>query len=225
MKPTAPLWQRTLYAFCTVFLTVCSFIFYSVYTLSGQKLKDATGEKRVLDAVHSMGGLYAFGTHLPIWSLILIETAIAFCLQTFVGGPGAMKLALNVFNPREVSPTLFQCTVICSTISIMCPSMSFIATWIFYPYNEGFNFWTLLADYLDLLIHNFPFVYFLQTFLIQPLLRGIVSLLSSGKSGSAASKVEKKEDETNQNNANPMSANEDNNASDDAKLTKDALAL
>ena len=226
MEQQPPLWQNLLYTFITVLLTVSGFIFYSVYTINGQTFMAVTGEKSVLDAVDAMGGLYVFGTHMPIWSIILVETGLAFFSDVFIGGPAATKLSMNVFNPQEVSPVLFQTTFICATVGIMCPLMSFYAAWIFYPYNNGFNFWTLIANWFDLVIHNFPFAYFIQIFLIQPILRGLFGLLFWRKPSPENGKVEKKEEEANEKNTiNPIVNNEDNDVSDDPKIARDAVAL
>ena len=40
----------------------------------------------------------------------------------------------------------------------MCPAMSFIAAFLYYPYYMGFNIFTLLANWLKLIYLNFPFV-------------------------------------------------------------------
>jgi hypothetical protein len=55
----------------------------------------------------------------------------------------------------------------------MCPAMSFLAAIFYYPYYNGFNVFTLLANWLKLVCFNFPFAYFSQLFFIQPLVRTI----------------------------------------------------
>ena len=59
----------------------------------------------------------------------------------------------------------------------MCPVMSFIAAFLYYNYQAGFNMWTLLADWLKLVCFNFPFAFFTQLFFIQPLVRTIFKTL------------------------------------------------
>jgi hypothetical protein len=49
--------------------------------------------------------------------------------------------------------------------------MSFLAAIFYYPYYEGFNIITLLANWLKLVCFNFPFAYFSQLFFIQPFVR------------------------------------------------------
>jgi len=61
--------------------------------------------------------------------------------------------------------------IINCTVLIMCPTMSFIAAWLYYPYYAGFNLLTLLANWLKLICFNFPFAFFSQVFFIQPLVR------------------------------------------------------
>ncbi len=63
--------------------------------------------------------------------------------------------------------------IICATVGIMCPAMSFLAAWFYYLYYTGFNIWTLLANWLKLACFNFPFAYFTQLFFIQPAVRVI----------------------------------------------------
>ena len=55
----------------------------------------------------------------------------------------------------------FESAIITATVCLMCPSMSFIAAWLYYPYYDGFNIWTLLANWLRLICYNFPFAFFL----------------------------------------------------------------
>ena len=49
--------------------------------------------------------------------------------------------------------------------------MSFIAAFLYYPYYNGFNTITLLANWIALICHNFPFAFFSQIFFIQPFVR------------------------------------------------------
>ena len=65
-----------------------------------------------------------------------------------IGSPCSFKLACKVFNPKETHPVLFETAIICATVGIMCPVMSFLAA-IFYS----------------------PFAFFTQLFFIQPFVR------------------------------------------------------
>lgn len=168
---------KLLYALITVIITVHAFVFYSVYVINGESLKQQEKVDFVLDAVNKQGGLYMFGTYLPIWAVILIEIGFAFILEVVVAGPLAFKLATNVFDPMTTHKTIFTCAVISSTVSIMCPSMSFLASIFFYPYNIGFNFLTWIANWFQLVCYNFPFAFFMQTFLIQPFMRQLFKMI------------------------------------------------
>ena len=94
-----------------------------------------------------------------------------------MGSPCSFKLACKVFDPRTTHPVLFECAIICATVGLMCPAMSFIAAWLYYPYYAGFNLLTLLANWLELVCYNFPFAFFTQLFFIQPLIRTLFKLL------------------------------------------------
>ena len=59
----------------------------------------------------------------------------------------------------------------------MSQVMSVIAAWLYYPYMNGFNLLTLLADWLKLMCFNFPFAWFTQLFLIQPVVRTVFKAL------------------------------------------------
>ena len=72
----------------------------------------------------------------------------------------------------------------------MCPAMSFIAAWLYYPYYAGFNIITLLANWIKLVCFNFPFAYFSQLFFIQPLVRTIFKLIFVRKSKSEDNNLE-----------------------------------
>lgn len=87
-----------------------------------------------------------FGQFLPIWAVVVVEFVFAYVLECLVGSPCSVKLASKVFNPRETHPVLFETAIICATVGIMCPVMSFIAAWLYYPYYEGFilsHFWRI----------------------------------------------------------------------------------
>jgi hypothetical protein len=166
-----------VFAFLTVVVTVHAYVFYSLYVVNGSTLMQVTGASSVLGAIRQQGGVYMFGRMLPIWAVILIEFAFAYCLEIVMGSPCSFKLACKVFNPRETHHMMFETTIICATVGLMCPAMSFIAAWLYYPYYEGFNLLTLLANWLKLVCFNFPFAYFSQLFFIQPLIRTVFKAL------------------------------------------------
>ena len=165
--------QRMFFAFVTVLITVHGYVFYSLYVVNGNTLMQVTGEGSVLSAIRAQGGVYMFGRMLPIWAVILIEFCFAYLLENVLGSPMSFKLACRVFNPQKNHPMIFETAIICATVGIMCPAMSFLAAWFYYPYYAGFNIWTLLANWLKLVCFNFPFAYFSQLFFIQPAVRVI----------------------------------------------------
>lgn len=165
--------QSTIFAFLTVIVTVHAYVFYSLYVVNGGTLMAVTGSAGVLAAINAQGGVCMFGRMLPIWAVILIEFCFAFGLECLVGSPCSFKLACRVFDPEKTHPMLFETAIICATVGIMCPAMSFLAAWFYYPYYAGFHLLTLLANWLKLVCFNFPFAFFTQLFFIQPLVRTV----------------------------------------------------
>lgn len=74
---------------------------------------------------------------------------------------------------------LFETAIISATVGVMCPAMSFIAAWLYYPYANGFNLLTLLADWLELVCFNFLFAWLSQLFFIQPLVHTLFKDLAA----------------------------------------------
>lgn len=169
--------QRTVFAFLTVLVTVHAYVFYSLYVVNGSTLMTINQSDSVLAAINSQGGVYMFGRFLPIWAVVLIEFCLAFILEIVMGSPCSFKLACKVFDPRKDHPMLFETAIICATVGLMCPAMSLIAAFLYYPYYSGFNIFTLLANWLKLVCFNFPFAFFTQLFFIQPLIRTVFKLL------------------------------------------------
>ena len=169
--------QRMIFALLTVIVTVHAYVFYSLYVVNGQTLMEVTGASSVLNAINTQGGVYMFGKMMPIWSVILIEFACAYTLEIVMGSPCSFKLASKVFDPRKTNPVMFETAIICATVGLMCPAMSFLAAFMYYPYYAGFNVLTLLANWLKLVCFNFPFAFFTQLFFIQPLIRTVFKFL------------------------------------------------
>lgn len=166
-----------VFAFLTVLVTVHSYVFYSLYVVNGGVLMSVTGAPSVLGAIEKQGGVYMCGRFVPIWAVIITEFCLAYLLEIFMGSPLSFKLASKIFNPRTDHPMLFESAIICATVGLMCPAMSFIAAWLYYPYYSGFNIFTLLANWLKLVCFNFPFAFFTQLFFIQPLVRTLFKVL------------------------------------------------
>ena len=160
-----------VFAFTTVVITVHSYVFFSLYVIHGDMFMELTGETKVLAAIKAMGGVPVFSIPVPIWAVVLIEFVLAFTLENLLGSPLSFKFACKNFNPATTHPVLFETAIICSTVAIMCPAMSFIAAFLYYNYQAGFNTFTLLTDWLKLMCFNFPFAFFTQLFFIQPFVR------------------------------------------------------
>lgn len=96
-----------------------------------------------------------------------------------------MKLAFKVVNPKCDRPFIVETAIICSTVCIMCPLMSFIAT-ILYKLIPEIMFHTcpistavleFIPQFLQTFVINFPFALLGQLFFIQPLVRKIFSII------------------------------------------------
>lgn len=169
--------QRMVFAFLTVVVTVHAYVFYSLYVVNGSTLMAVTGAPSVLSAINAQGGVMLCGRMVPIWTVILVEFCLAYLLEVLMGSPTSFRLASKVFDPADTHPVLFETAIICATVGLMCPAMSFLAAFLYYPYYAGFNFLTLLANWMKLVCFNFPFAYFTQLFFIQPLIRTVFKLL------------------------------------------------
>ena len=165
--------QRMMFALITVVITVHAYVFYSLYVINGNLLMQMNCQPSVLAAIRTQGGVMVLGHMVPIWAVVLIEFCLAYTLEVTVGSPSSFRLASKAFDPRQTHPVLFETAIICATVGIMCPAMSFLAAFLYYPYYAGFNVWTLLANWLKLVCFNFPFAFFTQLFFIQPAVRTI----------------------------------------------------
>lgn len=184
--------QRLMFALITVIITVHAYVFFSLYVVNGNTLMAVNETSSVIEAINKQGGVMLLGQMLPIWAIILIEFCLAYCLEIFLGSPLSFKLVSKIFNIKETHPVIFETAIICATVGIMCPAMSFIAAFLYYPYYMGFNIFTLLANWLKLICFNFPFAYFTQLFFIQPTVRTIFKLIFVRKSKDESKNVEKK---------------------------------
>lgn len=170
--------QRAIFALLTVIVTVHAYVFYSLYVVNGNTFLEINPEAfGVLEAINMQGGVYMCGHFMPIWAVVAIEFIFAYSLEMIIGSPCSFKLAAKLFDPKTTHPVNFETAIICATVALMCPSMSLIAAFLYYPYYAGFNFLTLLANWIKLVCFNFPFAFFSQLFFIQPLIRTVFKLL------------------------------------------------
>ncbi|MPN49788.1 hypothetical protein SDC9_197410 [bioreactor metagenome] len=98
--------------------------------------------------------------------VIAIEFIIAFLLEIFIAGPLSLKLAFSVVNPREDKPYIVTTAIICATVCLMCPMMTFVATTMYNGISIEF-----LANWMEKIVFNFPLAFFSQLFFIQPFVR------------------------------------------------------
>ncbi len=169
--------QRMIFAFLTVFVTVHAYVFYSLYVVNGNILTAMNGTDSVLEAIRNQGGVYMVGRYVPIWVVVLVEFVLAYSLEILMGSPCSFQLAARVFPPKDTHPVLFETAIICTTVGLMCPAMSLLAAFLYYPYYSGFHILTLLANWMKLICLNFPFAFFTQLFFIQPLIRTVFKAL------------------------------------------------
>lgn len=110
--------------------------------------------------------------------------------------------ALKAISPKEYKPMIVETAIICVTVCIMCPWMSFLATILYkgiFPavvFNEaGFTISQFLINFvpnfLQTFVQNFPFALLSQLFFIQPLTRAIFRLLFKKKISKGKEKTEK----------------------------------
>lgn len=163
--------QKMIFALLTVVITVHAYVLYSLYVVNGQTLMAFTGTDSVFDALLVQGGVYMFGRICPIWLVVLTEFCFAYTLEVLVGSPASFRLACRKFDPQKTHPMIFESTVINATVGIMCPAMSLIAAFLYFPYDAGFSWGMLAANWLKLVCFNFPFAFFTQMYFIQPLVR------------------------------------------------------
>ena len=165
--------QKLIFALITVLITVHAYVFYSLFVVNGSALMSMSGTDGVMAAICHQGGVYMAGHYLPIWTIVLTEFCFAYSLEILMGGPLSFRLASRMFDPGSSHPMIFECAVICATVGLMCPAMSLIAAFLYYPYDTGFSILKLFAMWLKLVCFNFPFAFFSQLFFIQPVVRVI----------------------------------------------------
>jgi Protein of unknown function (DUF2798). len=143
--------QKVVYALLTVIITVHFFVFYNLSI--------------------EMGGM-SNQVFIASRKVVFIECFFAFFLQILIAGPLSLKMAFRVVNPKEDKPYIVTTAIICATVSLMCPMMSFVATILYDGWNAEF-----LAHWMQKIVINFPFAFFMQLFFIQPFVRFLFGVL------------------------------------------------
>jgi hypothetical protein len=137
--------QRIVFALLTVTITVHLFVFYNLaIAMGGMSNKVFTASR----------------------GIIAVEFIFAFLLEIFIAGPLSEKLAFRVVDPADNKPFVVMTAVICATVGLMCPMMSFIATILYNGFTAEF-----LAQWMQKIVLNFPFALCTQLFFIQPFVR------------------------------------------------------
>ncbi len=167
--------QKLIFALITVIITVPCFVFYcSSYEAGGFNVEVIKNS----------------------WIFIPIEFVLAYLCEIFIGSPLSVKLALKAIDPKKNDYMIVETAIICATVGIMCPLMSFLATILYNgiiavgmngaPLNDYIiNF---IPYWLQKVVLNFPFALLSQLFFIQPLVRIIFKAIFKNN----AEKVEKK---------------------------------
>ena len=155
--------QGLIFALLTVIITVPCFVFYCL----------AIENKGILNVDIKFALM-----------LIPIEFILAYLSEIFIGSPLALKLAFKAIDPNKTSPIIVESAIICATVGIMCPWMSFLATILYkgiFPalvfHDTAWAFSSFITyfipNFLQTVVLNFPFAFFGQMFFIQPLVRRI----------------------------------------------------
>ena len=156
--------QKLIFALITVVITVPCFVFYcSSYEAGGFNVEIIKNS----------------------WIFIPIEFVLAYLCEIFIGSPLSVKLALKAIDPKKNDHMIVETAIICATVGIMCPLMSFLATIIYNgiiavgingaPLNNFIiNF---IPYWLQKVVLNFPFALLSQLFFIQPLTRTIFKVI------------------------------------------------
>ena len=168
--------QRLMFALITVIITVPCFVFYC--------------------SSYEAGG---FNVDVIKNSLIFIpiEFILAYLCEVFIGSPLSVKLALKAINPEKNDHMIVETAVICATVGIMCPLMSFLATILYNGIiavgiggasltNFIINF---IPYWLQKVVLNFPFALLSQLFFIQPLTRTIFKAIFKNNSANVEEKA------------------------------------
>lgn len=152
--------QRLMFALITVIITVPCFVFYcSSYEAGGFSV----------DIIKSS------------WIFIPIEFILAYLCEIFIGSPLSIKLGLKAIDPKKNDPMIVETAIICATVGIMCPLMSFLATILYNGiisvgiYGASFSNFIInfIPYWLQKVVLNFPFALLSQLFFIQPLTRNV----------------------------------------------------
>ncbi len=162
--------QRLIFALITVIITVPCFVFYCSSYEAGGFTVDIIKNSAIF---------------------IPIEFILAYLCEIFIGSPLSVKFALKAMPPQKNSPMMVETAIICTTVGIMCPLMSFLATilyngiiavGIYHQISFSYFMINFIPIWLQKVVLNFPFALLSQLFFIQPLTRTIFRNIFAKKS-------------------------------------------
>jgi len=139
--------QRVIYTLITVIITVHLFVYYNLAI--------------------TMGGM-SNQVFILAPKIVLVEFIFALILQLFIAGPMSKKIAFSFINPREEKNYMISLAMVCSTVILMCPMMSFVSTAL----HKGITI-EFLAQWMQNIVINFPFALLSQIFFVQPIVKFI----------------------------------------------------
>lgn len=103
--------QKFIFALLSVILTVNAFVFYNVFQVEHMSY-------------------YKYGAK-TILLFLLVEFICALTCELLIGSPLSAKIAFSIVDPRKHDGFIIETVIICSTVCIMCPLMSFLAVFIY----------------------------------------------------------------------------------------------
>jgi len=177
-----------LYNFCSIWMAVVGYCFLLVYVVNGDKLKTSTRTKKVSDALDKNGGVYMFGKYIPLYGMILIEWFIGFVLE-LIYTKIAFNKVMNIFTFKNTNRIILQSSITCCMVGLMVPTMTLYGTFFYYPYKNGFNFLTAIANWFKYMCYVFPYGFFVQLFIIQPCLRTVFKLFGTDDTDKQKNKI------------------------------------
>lgn len=96
--------QRMVFAFLTVLITVHAYVFYSLYVVNRTTLMSINGTTSVISAISRQGGVYMLGRFLPIWAVVLVEFCLAYSLEALMEAPVPSGLQAKSLTRRRITP-------------------------------------------------------------------------------------------------------------------------
>lgn len=104
---------------------------------------------------------------------LMIMWPAAILIELLLAGRLAKKLAFRILTPDMMKAPIFLIlTISTMTVCVMCPLMSLVAVILFK--NPGGEF---VSVWLKTVVFNFPMAFFIQIFLVGPLVRFLFGTL------------------------------------------------